>query len=68
VRKRLLTVSLAKSRYIAEPVLKIYEQFIVGDMHYINKSFEKNVKKSDALAQAVNSTYLLHGAESFLRS
>jgi len=39
MRKRLLTLSLAKSRYIAESVLKTYEQLIGGDMHYIKKNF-----------------------------
>jgi hypothetical protein len=36
MRKPLLTASLAKPRYIVQSILKIYEQFIGGDMHYIN--------------------------------
>ena len=39
VRKRILTLFLAKPRYIAISILKTYEQFIGGDMHYINKPF-----------------------------
>jgi hypothetical protein len=54
MRKRLLTVSLAKPRYIPESILRIYEQFIGGDMHYINGSFLKNVLKIDTVAQVLN--------------
>jgi hypothetical protein len=45
IRKRLSTVSLAKPRYIPESILRIYEHFIGGDMHYINGSFLKKCAK-----------------------
>jgi hypothetical protein len=37
MRKRLLTVLLAKSKYNTEEVLKICELFIYGDIRYTTK-------------------------------
>jgi hypothetical protein len=34
MRERLLTPSLAKPRYNAEEILKTYELFVYGDIHW----------------------------------
>jgi hypothetical protein len=39
------TSYLAKPRYNTEAVLKTYELFIYGDIHYSTNSFCKNVLK-----------------------
>lgn len=45
MRKYLSTPSLAKRRYNAQAVLKIYELFICGYIHYITRSWCKIVLK-----------------------
>jgi hypothetical protein len=43
MRKCRVALSLAKPRQNAEEILKTYELFIYGDIHYITKWFCKNV-------------------------
>ena len=45
MRKRLLTLSLAKPRQNIEAILKSYKLIIYGDIHYITNSFCKTVLK-----------------------
>lgn len=47
-----LTLHLAKSKENAETLLKIYEIFIYGDVHYIINLFCKNVFKKPTLWKA----------------
>jgi hypothetical protein len=47
----LSTLPLAKLRHNARAILKNYEMFIYGDIHYITNSFcKKCAKNSDTLA------------------
>jgi hypothetical protein len=45
MRKRLLTLPLAKPIYNAKAILKICELFIYGDINYVTDAFCKNVLK-----------------------
>jgi hypothetical protein len=45
MRKHIVTLSVAKPKYSARTILKAYELFIDGDIHYITKSFFKKCAK-----------------------
>jgi len=45
IRKCLLNTSLAQPRQNIEAILKTYKLFIYGDIHYITKTFCKNMVK-----------------------
>jgi hypothetical protein len=45
MRKRHLTLSLAKSSWYDEAVLKIYEMFVYGVIHYVVNLFGRTVIK-----------------------
>ena len=47
MRKRLLTLPLAKLKQNAEEILKIYELFIYGDIHFITTHFVEICQNRD---------------------
>jgi hypothetical protein len=47
MRKRLLTLPLAKPKQNAEEILKIHELFIYGDIHFIASHFVEICQNSD---------------------
>jgi hypothetical protein len=59
MRKRILTLFLAKPRYNIEAISKICKLIIYGDIQYIANSFCKTDKNSDTLAYVVNHSYSL---------